>query len=151
MRRPAVRRLRIRDDDGTILPITIFFMFLAIVVIVAVTAATSLYLERKRLFTLADGAALSGAEAFDLADVSVADGGVHATLTSAAVHAAAAEYLESTAHESLADLELTEAGTTDGRSATVSLAASWRPPMLSLLMPAGIRLDVTSSARAVFR
>ena len=144
-------RNRLRDEEGSILPITIFFMFLAITVIVAVTAATSLYLERKRLFTLADGAALAGAEAFDLDAVRVTDGAVHAELTSSAVRAAASGYLASAPHGSLTDLDLAEAGTSDGRSATVSLQASWRPPMLSLLMPAGIRLDVTSTARSVFR
>jgi hypothetical protein len=36
-----------------------------------VTAATSLYLERKRLYSLADAAALVGAEAFELSSVSL--------------------------------------------------------------------------------
>ncbi|MDQ1606126.1 MAG: hypothetical protein QOJ18_493, partial [Microbacteriaceae bacterium] len=38
----------------------------------------------------------------------------------------------------------------DGRSATVELSAYWRPPILSLLVPDGIRIDVTGVARSVF-
>ncbi|MCC6269748.1 MAG: hypothetical protein IT190_00550, partial [Microbacteriaceae bacterium] len=57
------------DDRGSMLPLTIFYGFLSTVLILLVVAATSLYLERKRLFTLADGAALVAAEAFELDDV----------------------------------------------------------------------------------
>jgi hypothetical protein len=43
------------------------------------------------------------------------------------------------------------AGTLDGRSATISLSAYWRPPLLSLLVPDGIRIAVTTTGRSVFR
>jgi len=39
--------------------------------------------------------------------------------------------------------------TVDGASATVQLSAYWRPPVVSLLVPKGIRLDVTAVARSV--
>jgi hypothetical protein len=39
----------------------------------------------------------------------------------------------------------------DGRSATVELSARWSPPVVSLLVPDGIRIDVTSTARSIFR
>jgi hypothetical protein len=32
----------------------------------------------------------------------------------------------------------------------VSLSAWWRPPVLSLLVPEGMRIDVTAVARSVF-
>jgi hypothetical protein len=32
----------------------------------------------------------------------------------------------------------------------VTLSATWRPPVVSLLVPAGIRIEVTSVARSVF-
>jgi hypothetical protein len=47
-------------------------------------------------------------------------------------------------------LRIERAETVDGRSATVSLSAYWRPPLVSLLLPEGIRLEVTSVARSVF-
>ena len=43
-----------------------------------------------------------------------------------------------------------EGASADARSATVTVSSAWRPPVVSLLMPEGIRLDVTASARAVF-
>ncbi|WP_181243222.1 hypothetical protein [Glaciihabitans tibetensis] len=46
-------------------------------------------------------------------------------------------------------MELVYAGTGEGATASVELSASWRPPVVSLLVPSGIRLEVTSTARAV--
>ena len=70
-----------RDDTGSTLPLVLFYAALAIGLILVVVAASSLYLERKQLFTLADGAALVGAESFDLDDVSVtAEGALRPTL-----------------------------------------------------------------------
>jgi hypothetical protein len=145
------RRLaRLKGDDGSLLPLTIFYGFLSLVLILLVVAATSLYLERKRLFTLADGAALAGAEAFALDDVSVTAGGPRPTLRSEEVRSAVAEYLDDVPHERFESLRLESAGTPDGRSATVQLSAYWRPPVVSLLLPEGIRLDVTAVGRSVF-
>ncbi|TFD29087.1 hypothetical protein E3T49_11095 [Cryobacterium cryoconiti] len=72
---PGRLPIRAGGDDGSTLILTIFYGFLAMVLILIVVAATSLYLERKRLLTLADGAALAGAEAFNLGEVTVAGDG----------------------------------------------------------------------------
>lgn len=140
---------RLRDDDGSTLPLTIFYGALSLALILLVVSATSLYLERKRLFTLADGAALVGAEAFDLADVRATDAGFRPTLQSVDVAAAVTTYVaEHPAH--FDDLAVVEAQTADGRSATVTLEATWHPPVLSLLVPSGLRIEVTAVARSVF-
>ena len=131
------------------LPLTIFFAALSLVLVLLVVAATSLYLERKRLFTLADGAALVGAEAFELEDVVLTGDGPQIVLTSSAIDAAVEEYIAANAPTSLHDLVVEHAGTSDGSSATVQLSAYWRPPVLSLLVPSGIRLDVDSVARSI--
>ena len=148
----GLRDLRkLRDDDtGTTLVLTIFYAFLALVLIFLVVAATSLYLERKRLFTLADGAALVGAEAFDLADVTVSDGLPSVILESEDVAAAVSAYLARVPEPGFESLALESAHTADGRSATVTLSAHWRPPMVSLLVPDGIRIEVTALARSIF-
>ncbi|WP_210422935.1 pilus assembly protein TadG-related protein [Cryobacterium sp. BB307] len=88
------RRL-LRDEDGTTLLLTIFYGVLALALILLVVAATSLYLERKRLFTLADGAALVGAEAFELDDVIVTAEVPRVELRSPDVAAAVSDYLAS--------------------------------------------------------
>ncbi|KQQ94617.1 hypothetical protein ASF62_11150 [Leifsonia sp. Leaf325] len=138
------------DETGSTLPLAIFFMFLAMVVILGVMGATSLYIERKRLLTLADGAALAGAEAFDLTAVTATDDGLRASLDSSDVGAAAAGYLAAAPHGSLEQLRVESAASPDGRSAEVALSAWWRPPVLVLVLPDGIRLDVESTARSVF-
>ena len=141
----------IRRDDGSTLPLTIFFGFLCLVLILIVVAATSLYLERERLFTLADGAALAGAEGFTLADVGPTEKGLRAELDDADVARAVTGYLAAAPTDRFESLELHRADATDGRSATVTLAALWRPPLVSLLVPTGLRIEVTAVARAVFR
>jgi hypothetical protein len=139
----------LRDDDGSILPLTIFYGLLSLALILMVVAATSLYIERKRLFTLADGAALAGAEAFDL-DAVTHDGSTpSAQLDSADVHDAVADYLADSSASGFDALQLTEADSPDGASATVRIAATWHPPVVSLLVPDGIRIEVRSTARSV--
>ena len=141
---------RWRDDEGSTLPLTIFYGFLSLVLILLVVAATSLYLERKRLFTLADGAALAGAESFALDQVNVTVGGPKPILHSAEVKAAVTDYLAEAPTSRFDELHVDRAVSTDGSSATVELSAYWRPPMLAVLVPQGIRLDVTAVARSVF-
>lgn len=132
------------------LPLTIFYGFLCTVLIVMVVAATSLYLERKRLFTLADGSALFAAEAFELDDVAMTPQGPRVTLDSADVASAAKDYLAAAPTSGFDSLTLVRAESVDGRSATVELSAYWRPPILSLFAPEGLRIEVTAVARSVF-
>jgi len=144
-----VRRL-CRGDDGSTLLLTIFYGFLALLVVLIVTAATSLYLERKKLFTLADGAALAGAESFTLDAVAIDSGELHAALTTPEIRAAATGYLAAAPHPDLDGLVLTRADTADGQSATVTLRAWWRPPVFTLFVPDGLPVEVTAVARSVF-
>lgn len=137
-----------RDDEGSTLLLTIFYGFLSLVLVLLVVAASSLYLERKRLFTLADGAALVGAEAFDLSDVTVTPSGPRLQLENADVAAAVSDYVASTP-SGFESLSIDRALTVDGRSATVTLSAFWRPPLVSLLVPQGIPIEVTAVARSV--
>jgi hypothetical protein len=142
--------IRSRDDDGSILPLTIFYGFLSLVLVLLVVSATSLYLERKRLFTLADAAALVGAEAFELDAVTLTPVGYRPNLVSSEVADAVQEFVDSTPHREFESLTVDRAESVDGRSATVALSAYWRPPIVSLLVPDGIRIDVTGVARSVF-
>jgi uncharacterized membrane protein len=144
------RATRLRDDDGSTLLLTIFYGFLGLVLILLVVAATSLYLERKRLFSLADGAALVGAEAFALDAVANTPRGPRPTLRSVDVADSVDAYLAAVPGTRLESLTVERAESVDGESATVELSAYWRPPLVSLLVPDGIRIDVTSVARSVF-
>ena len=73
------------EEEGSSLILIIFAGLIGLAVILGTVAATSLYIERKRLFTVADGAALAAAEAFNLDDVQVVNGHASITLTSSAV------------------------------------------------------------------
>lgn len=146
-----VRRLRrARDDEqGSTLLLTIGYGALALALILVVVAATSLLIERRRLFSLADGAALAGAEAFTLEQVARSGEVASPELADAAVHGGAETWLNS-APTSLEDVALVRAAALDDVTAEVTVAAMWRPPVLTLVVPEGVRLDVTVTARAVF-
>ena len=146
--------VRARGDDGSTLPLVLFYALLSLALIVVVTAASSVYIERKRLLSLADGAALAGAEAFSIADVSRDDAGddavVRVALDPARVSTAVRDFVASAPNDRLESLRVEEATSSDGRSATVTLSSYWRPPLVTALIPDGIRIEVTSRARAVF-
>jgi hypothetical protein len=141
---------RWRDDDGSTLPLVAGFGALALALVLVAAAAFSLYLERKQLFTLADGAALVGAEAFDLADVTVTSGRPEVVLEPADVHRDVAAFLTSTPNGGFEGLVLEEATTRDGETASVTLSAVWRPPLVTVFFPEGLRIQTTATARAVF-
>lgn len=148
-----MRRRRLADERGSTLVLTIGFAAFALVVTLVVAAATSLYIERKRLLSLADSASLVGAEAFDLADVRVSDdaSAVTVQLEPAAVEAAVTAHVDRAGPLQFTDLRIEDATSRDGRSAEVTLSSAWKPPVLTLFLPDGLRIDATSSARAVLR
>ena len=139
------------DDTGSTLPLVIGLVALCLAVILVATAATSLVLARMRLLSLADGAALAAAEGFALADLRVDNGVLRAELTDAAALAAAEAAIAATPIDGLESVELVAASAPDGRSAVVTVAAVWRPPLPIGLVPDGLRLQATSTARVVRR
>lgn len=147
-----MRRLRaaLVADEGSTLPLVAFYAMLGLLVVLLVTAATSLYLEKKRLFTVADGAALVGAEAFELDAVSLTPTGPRPLLVSDDVARAVADYLGGNPAPDLAGLTVERAFTADGLSATVTVSSSWHPPVVTLFVPEGLRIEATATARSVF-
>jgi hypothetical protein len=143
-------RARLRDDAGSTLPLVIFYGFLALALVLIVAAASSLYLERKRLFTLADDAALVGAESFDLNSVTFTGHGPRPVLQPAQVHAAVTSYLAGNPVDRFEGLVVERATTLDGKSATVTVSAVWHPPVVTVFVPDGMRIDATAVARSVF-
>ncbi|MCU1571539.1 MAG: uncharacterized protein JWR33_2280 [Naasia sp.] len=145
MRRAADR------EEGSILPLLAGFFALTVAVILLVTAASSLYLERKRLLSLADAAALAAAESFPLESVSLRGDEVVPLLTDGEVRSTVERYLASMPESSVEALRLEDADTPDGRTATVALSGRWRAPLLSAFVPAELRIEVTATARTEFR
>lgn len=150
-----MRRVRevASGDEGSTLPLIAAFLAFSVALILVVVAATSLYLERKKLLTLADGAALAGAEAFELGDVTLDPANpdaLHANLDDRAVRAAVDAYLDAVPDARRDGTAVTVADSPDGSSARVTLESTWTPPIVAFVLPDGLRIEATSTARSVF-
>jgi hypothetical protein len=47
-------------------------------------------------------------------------------------------------------LAIERAFTADGRSATVTVISVWHPPVVTIFVPDGLRIETTATARSVF-
>jgi hypothetical protein len=144
--------VKIREDSGSILPLIIGGCALALALILGVSSATSLYLERKRLLTIADGAALVAAQAFDTTGLPAlsATGLPTPVLSRASVSAGAKLYFANLAPQSAHAVTLVAADSPDARTATVRVRGLWHPPVISFFFPSGFALEASASARSVF-
>lgn len=134
----------VRDDDGSVLLLTLGYALLALALIFVSVCATDLYISQKRLDALADAAALAGADGFTL----VVDGTtVRADLTDQGVREQAIALVA----EWPGDANLLSATASDGRSARVTVATEWNPPLLSLFVPDGVGLEATGTSRTALR
>lgn len=137
-------------ENGSTLILTAFFAGLALLVVLIVVCVTSLYVERTRLFTIADGAALAGAESFTLDSVTVTGGEVRPRLDPERVAEAVTAHLAAVARTDATPIQVVRAGTIDAQTAQVTLRTIWHPPLPVALIPDGIPVEVTVVARAVF-
>ena len=146
---------RRRGDDGQVLILSLGFAVLALLLVLVVTAATGVHLDRKRLLALADLAALSAADEvstrYFAGPQDRGPGGV--PLTDETVRAAVERYVRDHPEPAAAwdGVRVLEATTPDGRSAVVRLGALTRPPVLTWVLAPwtdGVRLEVEASARA---
>ena len=145
--RRVKRRLR-REEDGSTLVLTIGLAALALALVLIVVASTSLSIERRRLYSVADGAALAAAEAFALEQVRFDGDSASPEIADGAVDRAAGDWVALAG--SALDSARVAGASADAHSATVTVSSLWRPPVVVLLIPDGLRLEVTSTARAVF-
>lgn len=152
--RPARNASGPEEDRGSITLLTIALGVIAAALVVVVAAASVVHLERKRLLSLADGAAADAATAIELAAYyAVESPDTEVPLTDVTVREAVDAHLASApAAARLRDLRVVEpTGSPDGTSAEVSLAAVARPTFVPwMLVPwsDGIALEVTVHARA---
>lgn len=148
MTRPMSLRARLRalaaEDDGSILPLILGYLLLAIAVVLTCVCATDLYIAQKRLDSLADAAALAGSDGFVL---QVDGEQVRAELTDEGVHEQADAVVSALAQGA----HLVSAATPDGVSARVTVAAPWHPPFLTPFVPDGVPLQATATSRTALR
>lgn len=126
------------------------YVLLALLVATVVIGITAVYLEHKRLLSLADGASLAAADSYTLGEVSAEGGSPSAVLNPARVRNVAADFVaRSPASQRFSALAVTAGtGTPDGSTAVVVLTASVHPPVVNFLVPDGIRIEATSTARS---
>lgn len=146
-------------DDGQVLLLTLGFVVVALLLVLVVSAATAVHLDRKRLVALADVVALDAADAlanpgYFAPGAGQGDpdrGGID--LSDASVRAAAEAYLQENpeATAEFVEIRVLEATSPDGRSASVRLGAVVRVPVVGGVLSAwssGIAVEAQSSARA---
>lgn len=138
------------DEDGQMIVMIIGYVLLALLVVTVVIGISSVYLEHKRLLSLADGASLAAADSYTLGEVGGEGGSPSAVLGSARVRNVAADFIarspSSARFENLAVTART--GSPDGSTAVVILSAEVHPPVVNFLVPDGIRIEAVSTARS---
>ena len=131
----AARRSAAADGDadpdgGQTTIVLIGFALVTLLLVVTVLAITSVYVGQRQLQSLADRAAGAAADTFTTVDRS-GDGPPTAILTDDAV--------------------ATPTGSPDGTTAQVTLTAVVHPPVVNVIVPAGVPISATGDARAVMR
>lgn len=147
-------------EQGQIMLLSLVFGVLVLALVLVVTSASAVHIERKRLLALADGAAADAADAIDVAAYYAApagppDAATRIPLSDASVEAAVREYLQGAPPALVGEFDRLRVaeptGTPDGTTAQVTLTATARPPLVPwVLLPwsDGVALRVTSTARA---
>lgn len=130
-------------DEGSVLPLTLGYALLAIVLVLVTVDAASLYLAHKRADTVADAAALAASDGFALV---IGDGSPRTRLDPDDVQNLAAEVVAASG-----DATLVDATSPDGISARVTVATVWHPPVSSLFVPDGVRIESTATSRTVLQ
>lgn len=139
-----------RDESGQLMVMILGYVLLALLVATVVVGISAVYLEHKRLLSLADGASLAAADSYTLGEVATQGGSPSAVLNPARVRNVAADFVaRSPASQRFSDLAVAGAtGTPDGSTAVVVLTAAVHPPVVNFLIPDGIRIEATSTARS---
>ena len=126
------------------------YVTLALLVATVVIGISAVYLEHKRLLSLADGASLAAADSYTLGEVASQGGTPSAVLNPARVRNVAADFIaRSPASQRFHALAIAGAtGTPDGSTAVVVLTAAVHPPVVNFLVPEGIPIEAASTARS---
>ncbi|WP_258069715.1 pilus assembly protein TadG-related protein [Arthrobacter sp. SX1312] len=141
-----------RSEEGQIGVLVIGYLLVCLLVITVVLAVSAVYIEHKKLLSVADGAALAAADSYSI-DVGVGGGDPTPPLPAlqdSGVEESAAGYLAATGAAARFEQLAVDpsSGAEDGRTARVVLTAVVRPPIVNFLVPAGIPIVAQADARA---
>lgn len=137
-------------EDGQVMILIIGYVLLSLLVVTVVMAISSVYIEHKRLLSVADSAAVAAADTFSLGEIEMSGNTPVTVLTDGAVTDAVTSYLNRTAASGqFHSLNIVPAtGTSDSRTAHVVLSAVVHPPVVNIFVPDGIPITVVSDARS---
>ena len=141
-------RARTPRDEGSVLVLTLGFAVVIMLFVGVVVDASKLFLTRRALASVADGAALSAAQDVDM--VGVYRGTAAGSLPISAPRAVAdvTRYVaEAAAQTSLTDLHVL-AVQVDATGVTVSLGGRAMLPLVGVVTGTGNGIDITVTARA---
>lgn len=143
-------------DDGQVLVLSLVLGLVALTLVLVTVAVSSVHLDRKRLWNLADEAAAVAAGSLDEVEFYAQTspglpGEVVVTDRSVGV-AARAHVADVGSRTGLDGLAVVSASTPDGRTAVVELRALSHPPVVGLVLDivgaGGVEITVRASARA---
>lgn len=133
--------MRKRDEEGTILLLTLGCLVIALMLVVVVVDASAVFLARRSLASEADGASIAAAQA--VAKPVVYANGAGARLPLAEVQAEVARYAAG------ADLQASVEHGTDGDTVVVTGRRSVNLPFVSALGIGAVTVTATSRASSI--
>lgn len=146
------KAMSVRDDSeqGQTLVLIIGFTLIALLLASVVAGASAVYIEHKKLLSMADGASVAAADSYTLGGTTEGSSRPAAVLTSERVRNVTASYLSrNNAYARFDRLAVGGAtGSPDSSSADVTLTAVAHPPIVSFLLPEGIPIEARSTARS---
>jgi uncharacterized membrane protein len=137
---------RVAEERGSVLLLGIGMVVVCLLAVAVVTDVTSAFLQRRHLFSVADSAALAGAQAVDLDAYYASGASVGTRLSPALVVAAARSHLQGVGD--IPDLKV-DGITTDGVTVRVALSAPLRLPFFDGVRDETVRVE--STARLDYR
>ena len=132
-----------RQDEGSILVLSLGFIVICILALAVVVDASTVFMARRALQSQADGAALAGAQAIDLATYYAEGASARIRLDGAGVRAAVERHVR----RDPGDGRLTGVSIRDD-IVVVSMSDRVRPPLSGWLTPTGA-YDLNVEAGAV--
>lgn len=124
------------SDRGSIMPLAIGFMTVALALVIIAVIITDVYMAHRRLFALADSAALAAADSYtpgltESPSLFFAD---------ADVTRAAERYMSKSLEDDKWSRMRVRASASDANHISVELTGGYRPVLISAFVPKGIEL-----------
>lgn len=130
--------------------LTIGYVAIALLLATVVAAASAIYIEHKKLLSVADGASVAAADSYALGQMDSGAETPSAVLNSERVRSVTEAYLSQNGARSRFDRLAVGRGTgsPDSTTAEVVLNAVAHPPVVSFLLPDGVPIEARSTARS---